>query len=102
MKDVSTSQSPITTHRSPVTNTEINMRKIIRLAFFAAFILLCTADHAQAHSVSLAWTGAADPRGSAHYGEPINFITYTCVGRPGQCQTYLMCIRFARGSTQNQ
>ena len=49
------------THRSPVTNTEINMRKIVRLAFFAVFILLCTADHAQAHSVSLAWTGSPDP-----------------------------------------
>jgi hypothetical protein len=37
------------------------MRKIIRLAFFAVFILLCAADHAQAHSVTLSWTGSADP-----------------------------------------
>jgi hypothetical protein len=36
-------------------------RKLIRLAFFAIFILFCTADHAQAHSVALSWTASADP-----------------------------------------
>jgi len=37
------------------------LRKVMRLAFFAIVILLCTADHAQAHSVSLAWTASTDP-----------------------------------------
>jgi len=36
------------------------LRKIIRLAFFAIFLLLCTADHAQAHSVTLTWTSSTD------------------------------------------
>ena len=37
------------------------VRKTIRIGFFGLFLLLCTADHAQAHSVSLSWTASTDP-----------------------------------------